>query len=375
MAERHPSRTILLGPKPDAGKNRIDATVTLECYTVPGSERNICSEVIELELHGMRAKAPASIVEPLLITDLPVFLRWRGEPPWGSPELDQLVGAHRPAHRRLDGVGRPAVSVHASRRAVRAHCGVRHRLVAHVALARAARVALARHRGRRHDPRARHAGAGAPARRLAAFAARPRRHRARRGRVRAPRGHRPRRRSRRRSRRATRLRRATCSRTSSTASPATRSTRPRFARSRKESEPPARRTDDARRARGAVPLAAAGVPPGCRRRSRATASSVATRAGGVRERCAQAAQLPRHRHARGVGVADRRQCRARCAPPQARARRAARDVVERARTGAAARSPDRAAARDRLSPLLRRPRLCERSPRRSRSARARSARH
>jgi len=92
MAERHPSRTILLDPFPDAGKNRIDATVTLECYTVPGSERSICSEIIALELQGIRAKAPASIVEPLLIADLPVFLRWRGEPPWGSPELDQMVG-------------------------------------------------------------------------------------------------------------------------------------------------------------------------------------------------------------------------------------------------------------------------------------------
>lgn len=91
MAERHPSRTILLDPLPDSGKNRIDATVTLECYVVPGSERSICSEIIALELQGTRAKAPASIVEPLLISDLPVFLRWRGEPPWGSPELDQMV--------------------------------------------------------------------------------------------------------------------------------------------------------------------------------------------------------------------------------------------------------------------------------------------
>jgi glucose-6-phosphate dehydrogenase assembly protein OpcA len=91
MAERHPSRTILLEPKPDSGKNRVDATVTLETYAVPGSERSICSEIIALELQGTRAKSPASIVEPLLISDLPVFLRWRGEPPWGSPELDQLV--------------------------------------------------------------------------------------------------------------------------------------------------------------------------------------------------------------------------------------------------------------------------------------------
>jgi glucose-6-phosphate dehydrogenase assembly protein OpcA len=59
---------------------------------VPASDRQVCSEVIELRLKGTRAKAPASIVLPLLISDLPVFLRWRGEPPWGAPALDQLVG-------------------------------------------------------------------------------------------------------------------------------------------------------------------------------------------------------------------------------------------------------------------------------------------
>jgi hypothetical protein len=91
MGEQHPSRTILLVPDPDAGKNRIDASVSLECYVMPGVERSVCSEVIELRLLGTRAKAPASIVEPLLISDLPVFLRWRGEPPWGAPELEQLV--------------------------------------------------------------------------------------------------------------------------------------------------------------------------------------------------------------------------------------------------------------------------------------------
>jgi glucose-6-phosphate dehydrogenase assembly protein OpcA len=49
------------------------------------------TEVVELTLRGVRAQAPASIVEPLLISDLPVFLRWRGEPPWGARQLKQLV--------------------------------------------------------------------------------------------------------------------------------------------------------------------------------------------------------------------------------------------------------------------------------------------
>ncbi len=91
MAERHPSRAILLLPVPASGFDRIDALVSLECYALPGLEQTVCSEVIELRLHGKRAKAPASIVQPLLVSDLPVFLRWRGEPPWGAQELEQLV--------------------------------------------------------------------------------------------------------------------------------------------------------------------------------------------------------------------------------------------------------------------------------------------
>jgi hypothetical protein len=91
MAERHPSRTILLLPDPDAGRDQLDADVSLERYAMPGLDRNVCSEVIELSLCGTRAKAPASVVEPLLVSDLPVFLRWRGEPPWEAQELEQLV--------------------------------------------------------------------------------------------------------------------------------------------------------------------------------------------------------------------------------------------------------------------------------------------
>jgi hypothetical protein len=91
MAERHPSRTILLLPDPDAGRDRLDADVSLERYAMPGLDRNVCSEVIELSLRGTRAKAPASVVEPLLVSDLPVFLRWRGEPPWEAQELEQLI--------------------------------------------------------------------------------------------------------------------------------------------------------------------------------------------------------------------------------------------------------------------------------------------
>ena len=91
MAERHPSRTILLFPEPNADDNRIDARAEVERWEVPDTDRGLVTEVVELTLRGARAEAPASIVEPLLISDLPVFVRWRGEPPWGTAELEQLV--------------------------------------------------------------------------------------------------------------------------------------------------------------------------------------------------------------------------------------------------------------------------------------------
>ena len=91
MGERHPSRTILLFPDPDSGVDRIDADLSLERYAIPGADRDICSEVVELRLRGRRAKAPACGLAQLLISDLPGFLRWRGEPTWESQELEQLV--------------------------------------------------------------------------------------------------------------------------------------------------------------------------------------------------------------------------------------------------------------------------------------------
>jgi glucose-6-phosphate dehydrogenase assembly protein OpcA len=91
LSERHPSRTVLLTPAPRR-KDGLDAVVDVREFSVEGSTKSIASEVVQLTLKGRRSAAPASIVMPLLIPDLPVFCRWRGEPAWGSAELDQLVG-------------------------------------------------------------------------------------------------------------------------------------------------------------------------------------------------------------------------------------------------------------------------------------------
>jgi glucose-6-phosphate dehydrogenase assembly protein OpcA len=92
LAERHPSRTIVLLPDADAAQDGLDADVSIECFTMPGLERLVSTEVLRLHLRGDRAGAAASIVEPLLLHDLPAFLRWRGLPPFGSEPFEQLVG-------------------------------------------------------------------------------------------------------------------------------------------------------------------------------------------------------------------------------------------------------------------------------------------
>ena len=89
LAERHPSRTIVLVPDPDADDG-LEANVEVDCYPV-GEDRKVSMETIRLKLCGNRAQAPASVVAPLLLPDLPVFLRWRGLPPFGDRCFDQLV--------------------------------------------------------------------------------------------------------------------------------------------------------------------------------------------------------------------------------------------------------------------------------------------
>ncbi len=89
LAERHPSRTLILTPLPSA-ETGIDADLALRSFAA--GQHAVYSEVISLTLRGATSLAPASIVLPLLISDLPVFLRWRGRPDFGGRQWRQLVG-------------------------------------------------------------------------------------------------------------------------------------------------------------------------------------------------------------------------------------------------------------------------------------------
>jgi Glucose-6-phosphate dehydrogenase subunit N-terminal domain/Glucose-6-phosphate dehydrogenase subunit C-terminal domain len=91
LGGRHPSRAIVLYPDPKAGSDCVDARVVVEAYGLPGLERHVSAEVIEVWLRGKRCVDPASIVAPLLMPDLPVFLRWRGRPPFSGDAFERLL--------------------------------------------------------------------------------------------------------------------------------------------------------------------------------------------------------------------------------------------------------------------------------------------
>ena len=89
LAERHPSRTIVLMPQSAPGG--VEGQVSSESYTL-GEHRILCTDTIRIRLRGTSAEHPASVVEPLVVPDLPVFLRWRGLPDFDSPAFQELLG-------------------------------------------------------------------------------------------------------------------------------------------------------------------------------------------------------------------------------------------------------------------------------------------
>jgi glucose-6-phosphate dehydrogenase assembly protein OpcA len=89
LAIRHPSRTILLETAADAPADGLDAMVRTQCAHAPGGQSHLCFEEIRLLARGATALHLASVVEPLLMSNLPAYLWWLGRPP-GSH--DPLIG-------------------------------------------------------------------------------------------------------------------------------------------------------------------------------------------------------------------------------------------------------------------------------------------
>ncbi len=95
LAHEQPSRAILLMPRAEIAAERShadappwSAQVTLRA--IDGAAGCVAAEVVTIDL--ARAAGAASIVLPLVRSDLPVFLRWRGPLPEDAEPFGALLG-------------------------------------------------------------------------------------------------------------------------------------------------------------------------------------------------------------------------------------------------------------------------------------------
>jgi hypothetical protein len=77
-------------PEPGRG-DRVDAVTSVREFPLRDVSWEVLSEVIEVRLRGRPARHPASIVRPLLLSDLPAFCRWRGEPRWAGDAFAEIT--------------------------------------------------------------------------------------------------------------------------------------------------------------------------------------------------------------------------------------------------------------------------------------------
>jgi glucose-6-phosphate dehydrogenase assembly protein OpcA len=81
LSGTHPSRAIVILPGKSHDTPSLDCKLSIQSHGAYAEFRQVCSEQVILEVHGQASQHLASIVQPLLVPDLPVFLWWPGENP------------------------------------------------------------------------------------------------------------------------------------------------------------------------------------------------------------------------------------------------------------------------------------------------------
>src|SRR2546428_1951865 len=91
LSLRHPSRAIVLLADRGA-REGVEGRIDMHCH-LPSADslQQVCYEQILLRARGDSDERLASAVIPLLVPDLPVFLWWTGNPPFGRRHFEGLT--------------------------------------------------------------------------------------------------------------------------------------------------------------------------------------------------------------------------------------------------------------------------------------------
>lgn len=98
LPSHHPSRSLIVLALPDAAEAGIDARLAAHCHLAgwvqqAGSavRRQVCCEEVSLTVRGQAARHLHSVIIPLLVSDLPVFVWWTGDLPRDEHLLGEML--------------------------------------------------------------------------------------------------------------------------------------------------------------------------------------------------------------------------------------------------------------------------------------------
>jgi len=77
VTRQNPCRTIIMMLEPQATPSGLEAWVSAHCHLPVAGEKQVCSEQITIRARGEAGPGLASVVLPLTVSELPIFLWWR----------------------------------------------------------------------------------------------------------------------------------------------------------------------------------------------------------------------------------------------------------------------------------------------------------
>ncbi len=77
VTRQNPCRAIIMMLEPQATPSGLEAWVSAQCYLPAAGEKQLCSEQITLRARGAAGEGLPSVVLPLTVAELPIFLWWR----------------------------------------------------------------------------------------------------------------------------------------------------------------------------------------------------------------------------------------------------------------------------------------------------------
>jgi len=91
VTQQNPCRAVVMVMDPTGSPPGVTASISAHCHIPMEGERQICSEQITLNARGETGPELASVVLPLTVSGLPIYLWWRAEEFAMAAYFDQIV--------------------------------------------------------------------------------------------------------------------------------------------------------------------------------------------------------------------------------------------------------------------------------------------